>query len=43
MYAIAFTYFFKFDEVLYIKVQYIQIHNPATGKVKLILDFQKIY
>ena len=43
IYAIAFAYFLKFNKVLHIKVRYIQIHNPATGKVELILNFQKTY
>jgi len=43
MYAIAFACFLRFDEVLHIKVQHIQIHNHATGKVKLTLNFQKTH
>jgi hypothetical protein len=40
---IAFTYFFRFDEVLHIEVQYIRVHDPATGKVELIFDFWKTH
>jgi hypothetical protein len=43
MYAIAFTYFLRFNEVLHIKVRHIRVHDPATGKVELILDFRKTH
>jgi hypothetical protein len=43
IYTIAFTYFLRFDEVLHIKVQHIQVHNPTTKKVELILDFWKTH
>ena len=43
MYAIAFTCFLRFNKVLCIKVWHIQIHDLATRKVELTLNFQKIY
>ena len=43
MYAIAFACFLRFDEVLRIEVRHIRIHDPATGKVELTLDFRKTH
>jgi hypothetical protein len=41
MYAIAFTCFLRFDEVLRIELRHIRLHDKKIGKVELSLDWRK--